>query len=80
MKLRIKLLKTQNHIVKGSLAACLVICIWSTWLVVSRVGAQSDLSIFDLAALRYGVSALVTFPVVLYYRPWEKLNIIRRHL
>ena len=77
MKLSIKKLETHNRIVKGSLAACLVICIWSTWLVVSRVGAQSDLSIFDLAALRYGVSALVTLPVVAYYRPWEKLSIVR---
>ena len=77
MKLRINLLETQQRIVKGSVAACLVICIWSTWLVVSRMGAQSDLSIFDLAALRYGVSALVTIPIVVYYKPWEKLSVVR---
>ena len=67
----------QNQIVKGSLAACLVICIWSIWLVVSRVGAQSQLSIFDLAALRYGVSAFVTLPVVFYFKPWKNLSFIR---
>ena len=77
MAIRIKLLKTQGRNVKGSLAACLVICIWSTWLVVSRVGAQSDLSIFDLAALRYGVSALVTIPIIVYYKPWQKLSVGR---
>ena len=76
MKLRTKLADTQAQKVHGSVAACLVICIWSTWLVVSRVGAQSDLSIFDLAALRYGVSALVTIPIVVYYKPWKNLNII----
>ena len=62
---------------KGCLAASFVICLWSTWLVVSRLGAQSDLTIFDLAALRYGVSALVTFPFVIYFKPWKNLTLLR---
>tara|TARA_Y200000002_G_scaffold247177_1_gene204532 strand:- start:5029 stop:5916 length:888 start_codon:yes stop_codon:yes gene_type:complete len=69
--------KKQNNILKGSFAACLVIFIWSTWLVISRVGAQSALTIFDLAALRYGVSALVTLPVVIYFKPWRTFSLIR---
>ena len=71
------LLETQRNVFKGSVAACLVIGIWSTWLVVSRVGAQSELTIFDLAALRYGVSFLVTIPVVIYFKPWKKLSLFR---
>ena len=74
---KIILFENEYRILKGSLAASLVICIWSTWLVVSRMGAQTDLSIFDLAALRYGVSALVTIPIVIYYKPWEKLSVTR---
>lgn len=62
---------------KGFLAACLVICVWSTWLVISRAGAKSELTIFDLAALRYGISALVTIPVVLYFKPWKTLSLFR---
>ena len=70
-------METKQEILKGCLAACFVICLWSTWLVVSRVGAQSDLTIFDLAALRYGVSALVTFPFVIYFKPWKRLKVIQ---
>ena len=77
MIVRVAGVEIQNQIVKGSLAACLVICIWSIWLVASRVGAQSQLSIFDLAALRYGVSAFVTLPVVFYFKPWKNLSFIR---
>ena len=70
-------METKQNILKGCLAACFVICLWSTWLVVSRLGAQSDLTIFDLAALRYGVSALVTFPFVVYFKPWKRLKVIQ---
>ena len=59
------------------MAACVVICLWSTWLVVSRLGAKSDLTIFDLAALRYGISALLTFPFVLYFKPWKNLTFLK---
>ena len=67
----------KRNTLKGCLAACFVICLWSTWLVVSRVGAQSDLTIFDLAALRYGVSAFITFPFVIYFKPWKNLTLLR---
>ena len=70
-------MQKKPRIVKGILAACLVICIWSIWLVISRVGAQSDLTIFDLTAIRYGVSGLITLPVVIYFKPWRNLGIIR---
>lgn len=68
---------TKRNTLKGSLAACFVIFLWSTWLVVSRLGAQSELTIFDLAALRYGVSALVTFPFVIYFKPWKSLTLLK---
>ena len=67
----------KRNTVKGCLAACFVICLWSTWLVVSRLGAQSDLTIFDLAALRYGVSTLITFPFVIYFKPWKNLTLLK---
>ena len=54
-----------------------VVLIWSTWLVVSRSGAQSSLTIYDLAALRYGVSACIALPFVLYYQPWKNMNLGR---
>ena len=59
----------------GVNSAIAVIFIWSTWLVVSRVGVQSNLTIFDLAAIRYGVSSIIALPFVLYYKPWKTLTL-----
>ena len=70
-------MNNKRNTLKGCLAACFVICLWSTWLVVSRLGAQSDLTIFDLAALRYGISCLVTVPFVIYFKPWKNLTLFR---
>ncbi len=61
----------------GYAAAITVAIIWSTWLVASRSGAQSALTIYDLAALRYGVSAIVALPIVLYYKPWQGMSALR---
>ena len=41
------------------------------------MGAQSELTIYDLAAFRYGVSFLITLPAVLYFKPWKKLSFFR---
>lgn len=62
---------------RGCLAAAGVTFIWSMWLVVSRVGAQSTLNAYDLTAIRYGVSALAATPFVLYYKPWRYMSLRR---
>jgi len=59
---------------KGYCAAALVLLIWSGWLVVSRSGAQSALSIYDLAMIRYCVSSIIALPLVLYFKPWETMS------
>lgn len=51
--------------------------IWATWLVASRSGAQSSLTAFDLAAMRYGISAIFAVPVVLYFKPWKNMPLKR---
>ena len=48
----------------GYIAAGLVVVVWSFWLVISRLGATSTLTIYDLAAMRYGVSGLISLPLV----------------
>ena len=55
-----------------------VVLIWAVWLVVSRSGAISALTIFDLAAFRYGVSFLIALPLVLYFKPWLKMK--KKHI
>ncbi|MFQ3354554.1 MAG: drug/metabolite transporter (DMT)-like permease [Paracoccaceae bacterium] len=59
----------------GFFAAGAVVCIWSTWIVVSRAGAISNLSVFDMTAMRFGISSVIVFPYVLYRKPWKTLNL-----
>lgn len=61
----------------GALAALSVVVIWSSWLVISRAGALSNLTPYDLAALRYGISAIFAAPIVLYFKPWRTMPLIR---
>ena len=61
----------------GYLAAIIVIFVWSSWLVASRAGATSTLTIFDLGAMRYGLSGLVALPIVAYYKPWRTISFWR---
>jgi len=75
--LKISNTPAQTSKVQGSLAAIAVVLIWSTWLVASRSGVQSTLTIYDLAALRYGISAVVALPFVLYYKPWQSMSVRR---
>lgn len=50
---------------RGFAAAGLVVLCWSGFNLVSRLGGRSALTPFDLAALRFGISALVLFPLFL---------------
>lgn len=61
----------------GYFAALAVTFIWATWLVASRSAAHSALTIYDLTALRYGVSSIVALPIVLYYKPWRQMTLKR---
>ncbi len=63
--------------VRGFAAATAVLFIWASWLVVSRAGALTALTVFDLAAIRYGVSALLVFPIVLWLKPWREISLFR---
>lgn len=46
----------------GLVAAFLTACIWASWLVSVKMGAQSVLTTFDLALMRYAIPALVLLP------------------
>lgn len=47
----------------GYLAALIVVCCWSGFNIVSRLGGKSALTPYDLAALRFGVAGLVMLPL-----------------
>ena len=61
----------------GMAAVSAVVVVWSTWLVVSRSGTQSGLTIFDIAAFRYGIAGLICIPIALYYKPWRGASMTR---
>ncbi len=57
---------------RGYLAALIVVCCWSGFNIVSRLGGRSELTPFDIAALRFGVAGLVLSP--LFYRTMRDIN------
>lgn len=69
--------QTSGNIVLGSLAALSVVFIWSSWLVISRAGALTSLTPYDLTAIRFGVSAVFALPIILYFKPWRTMSITR---
>jgi drug/metabolite transporter (DMT)-like permease len=69
--------KDASKPVLGLAAAVAIVFIWSGWLVVTKVGAESTLTIFDIAALRFGLSALIALPIVVYFKPWKGMPLHR---
>ena len=61
--------------VTGFAAAWCIVLVWSFWLIVSRVADKSGLTIYDLAAMRYGLASIVAVPLCLYYKPWQTMRI-----
>lgn len=54
---------------RGFLAALVVVICWTGFNIVSRFGSTTSLTPFDLAALRYSVSATLTVPFFVKYVP-----------
>jgi drug/metabolite transporter (DMT)-like permease len=57
--------RTAAEYVRGALYGIAAVSIWSGWIVVARLGLQSSLTPWDIAALRFGVAGLVLLPYVL---------------
>ena len=66
-------LKLKHHppsdAVKGLLAALAVVLFWSGFNIVSRFGATSAFTPFDLAAIRFAVSGAIALPFFLRFVP-----------
>ena len=65
---------SQNHpshsdAVRGLLAALAVVVFWSGFNLVSRFGATTSFTPFDIAAMRYGVSGAIALPLFLRFVP-----------
>ena len=59
----------------GYAAAWIIVLVWSFWLIVSRVANDSGLTVYDLAAMRYGLASIVALPLCLYYKPWRGMQL-----
>lgn len=58
----------------GILDACLVVLIWSGFVLVSRIGGTSALLPYDVVALRFGTAALLLVPFWLLRNKVNLLN------
>lgn len=58
---------------KAIVAAVLVVCIWSGWITLSRMGVQTALTPYDITLLRFGTAALLTLPFSLKY-DWKNVR------
>lgn len=61
----------------GYAAAWCIVFVWSGWLIVSRIASHSGLTIYDLAALRFGLALVVAVPLSLYFKPWRDLRVMQ---
>ena len=60
---------SHSDAVRGLLAALAVVVFWSGFNIVSRFGATTSFSPFDIAAMRYGVSGTIALPFFLRFVP-----------
>jgi len=59
----------------GYSSAFIIMFIWAGWLVTSRAGVQSALTIHDIMAFRFGIAAVIAAPAVLYVKPWRSMTL-----
>jgi drug/metabolite transporter (DMT)-like permease len=57
-----------RSVLKGFLAAAIVVGFWSGFNIVSRLGGRSVLTPYDLAAIRFGISGIVLAPIFFWGR------------
>ena len=57
--------RTSGNYVRGALYGLAAVSIWSGWIVVARLGLKSNLTPWDIAALRFGVAGLLLLPYVM---------------
>lgn len=66
-----------NKMLLGTAAAVTVVMCWSGWIVVSRLGVTSTLTVYDVAGLRFSVGAAVLLPYIIRQRAWRGLTSLR---
>jgi len=62
----------------GFLAGISITCIWASWTIITRLGLETDLQIYDLMALRLLVATLLIAPVIYSSEIRVKTPVFRR--
>jgi len=57
--------RTPAEYIRGAVYGLAAVGIWSGWIVVARLGLQTSLTPWDIAALRFSVAGLLLLPYVL---------------
>ncbi|HBK43087.1 MAG: hypothetical protein B7Y05_08345 [Polynucleobacter sp. 24-46-87] len=63
--------KFNSEYLKGLIASLGVVICWTGFNVISRLGAKTEFTPYDLAALRFGVSGALTLPAFLWLIPFK---------
>ena len=61
---------------KPIIAGLAVVCIWSGWITLSRLGVHTQLQPADITLLRYWTALLVVLPMVIRY-PWRQHTLLQ---
>ena len=48
---------------------------WATWIVATRLGLQTDMTVFDLFGVRLLVASVLVAPFLLYMKSWKGLSV-----
>jgi len=57
--------RTPTEYLRGAFYGLAAVSIWSGWIVVARLGLQTSLTPWDIAALRFSVAGLLLLPYIL---------------
>ncbi len=64
----------RSRLVLGVTSAVCVVFFWSGWIVVSRFGVTSYLTVYDITGLRFGIGAVASLPYIIWKRAWRDLT------
>lgn len=59
--------------ISAYIAATVVVCIWSGWITLSRMGVHTSLTAYDITFLRFTTAAVLTLPFSLKYN-WREVK------
>lgn len=57
--------QTESSYARGAICGLAAVCIWASFIVVSRLGVRTSLTPWDVAAIRFTVAGVVLLPYLL---------------